>query len=602
MDLGRAFQAARPLVEAAENPVLVHVGSGLPVLGLRDLDALVKRVPERAAYVGVGVGNRWSRALMKSAAARSGGYFTQINPNEQIAWRALDLLATLNTPRLVGVHVGQADHGYMVPEPDRGQPGKADLQFLTCEDSLAQGEELCAIARLDAAAETPKTVEVTGQLGGKPRKWTLSVAGVAERAEYLPRTWAKLEIDRLVAEGAEKNKARIIELSKTMYVMSPFTSLLVLENEEMYAQYHVDRGRKDHWAMYACPAQIPVVSEPLVGPPSPSGTAEAKGPTTEEVLSTVLVRVPPAILDRPGARFNGVLTVPVVWVPSDLDSGGAESGTRGNFNALEELIRQTVASKSWVESGGSGDLAAFPTRLSLVISQTQEVHEQGSAAMALLPFLSAGSTHRRPSDPLRELPMFIGSEETQTGRLMFGVGVNSDAGLVGNIKLDQDASVGAALAWLSKHQTSSGSWDLSAYRNADGGWHYYPYAESGSVVGWQVMALCAARQKAFVDAMYQAEQFRLPFPDDPPIVYPDPNVWRELTARRKEIYGGTKVYPVADLVLPIRYPDEPPIVYPDAQVWRELTRRRGKIWHHGTLAPYPSRMADRTGFEAAYRT
>ena len=71
LDLGRAFEAARPLVEAAKNPVLVHVGSGLPVLGLRDLDALVKRVPQRAAYVGVGVGNRWSRALMKSAAART---------------------------------------------------------------------------------------------------------------------------------------------------------------------------------------------------------------------------------------------------------------------------------------------------------------------------------------------------------------------------------------------------------------------------------------------------------------------------------------------------------------------------------------------------
>ena len=46
LDLGRAFDAARPLAEAAKNPVLVHVGSGLPVLGLRDLDALVKRVPQ----------------------------------------------------------------------------------------------------------------------------------------------------------------------------------------------------------------------------------------------------------------------------------------------------------------------------------------------------------------------------------------------------------------------------------------------------------------------------------------------------------------------------------------------------------------------------
>ena len=40
-------------------------------------------------------------------------------------------------------------------------------------------------------------------------------------------------------------------------------------------------------------------------------------------------------------------------------------------------------------------------------------------------------------DPLRDLPIRISPEETQTGRLMFGVGVNSDAGLVGNITLDE---------------------------------------------------------------------------------------------------------------------------------------------------------------------
>ena len=85
---------------------------------------------------------------------------------------------------------------------------------------------------------------------------------MAERADYLPRTWAKLEIDRLLAENAVKHKDQIIALSKAMYVMTPFTSLLVLENEDLYTQYKVDRGRKDHWAMYPCPKKIPVVVEP----------------------------------------------------------------------------------------------------------------------------------------------------------------------------------------------------------------------------------------------------------------------------------------------------------------------------------------------------
>ena len=47
--------------------------------------------------------------LMKSAAARTGGYFTQINPDEQIAWRAFDLLATLNAPRMLNVRVADGD-------------------------------------------------------------------------------------------------------------------------------------------------------------------------------------------------------------------------------------------------------------------------------------------------------------------------------------------------------------------------------------------------------------------------------------------------------------------------------------------------------------
>ena len=66
---------------------------------------LVRRLPERARYVGVGVGKRWARSFMKDAAERTGGYFTQINPDEPVAWRAFDLLATLNTPRLLGLKV-----------------------------------------------------------------------------------------------------------------------------------------------------------------------------------------------------------------------------------------------------------------------------------------------------------------------------------------------------------------------------------------------------------------------------------------------------------------------------------------------------------------
>ncbi|NQU24027.1 MAG: FecR domain-containing protein [Candidatus Nealsonbacteria bacterium] len=305
LDLSGAFAATAALVDAAENPVLVHIGSGVPVLGQKDVADLVRLVPEGAQYVGVGVGKRWSRTLMKSAASRSGGHYTQINPDEQVSWRAFDLLATLNAPRLTDAKV-----------TDEAGP----LEFLCYEDAMADGQTLCAIARVDRGAKLPKTVNVAARLSGKPQEWTIAVGDVAEKTDYLPRTWAKLEIDRLIALGAEENRGRIIELSKAMYVISPFTSLLVLENDAMYTQYKVDRGRKDHWALYQCPAKIEVVHEPLPTPQQQAKTTteqpkQPKGPTAAEVLQTVMVRVPSPMLTMPGRpNRQGTMTLPVSWL------------------------------------------------------------------------------------------------------------------------------------------------------------------------------------------------------------------------------------------------------------------------------------------------
>ena len=52
------------------------------------------------------------------------------------------------------------------------------------------------------------------------------------------------------------------------------------------------------------------------------------------------------------------------------------------------------------------------------------------------------------------------------------------------------------------------------------------------------MALREQRQKAVVDTLYQVEKSFIPFPDDPPIVYPDADVWQQLTVRRKDKYSS----------------------------------------------------------------
>jgi tetratricopeptide (TPR) repeat protein len=321
LNLDQALSDVAPLLQAGSNPHLVHVGGGIASIGEQRADVLVKRIPVGTKYVGIGVGKRFSPAFMKVAAERTGGLFTQVNPDEPIAWRGFEIASTLNAPRLLNVSIEC--------------PGTA--HFLTFSNVLAHGEEFAAVANV--TRDAPKSVTIRGTLDGQAFEKTLPVSNVAEHAGYLPRTWAKLEIDRLLADDSARNQKEITDLSKAMYVMTPFTSLLVLENEQMYKDFKVDRGRKDHWALYPCPPKIPVVYIP--DPNQPAGSRpDLKGqkPHENQVLQTVMVRNQARYLTVPGPnagrtavetagqRFGSAFALPL---ESDAKGLGIDSDSDG---------------------------------------------------------------------------------------------------------------------------------------------------------------------------------------------------------------------------------------------------------------------------------
>ncbi len=51
---------------------------------------------------------------------------------------------------------------------------------------------------------------------------------------------------------------------------------------------------------------------------------------------------------------------------------------------------------------------------------------------------------------------------------------------------------------------------------------------------YDAMALRRLRQKGVIDTLYQVEKAYVPFPDEPPLVYPDATTWRLLSDRRKK--------------------------------------------------------------------
>lgn len=62
--------------------------------------------------------------------------------------------------------------------------------------------------------------------------------------------------------------------------------------------------------------------------------------------------------------------------PLGFGPGGLGGGVAADFDSLIELITSTIAPESWDEVGGPGAVSPYQGNLSLVISQTQEIHEQ----------------------------------------------------------------------------------------------------------------------------------------------------------------------------------------------------------------------------------
>lgn len=63
-------------------------------------------------------------------------------------------------------------------------------------------------------------------------------------------------------------------------------------------------------------------------------------------------------------------------VPAAPGQGAAGGAAFADFDSLIQLITSTIQPTTWDEVGGPGSIKEFPTNLSLVVSQTQDVHEE----------------------------------------------------------------------------------------------------------------------------------------------------------------------------------------------------------------------------------
>ncbi|MCS7238323.1 MAG: general secretion pathway protein GspD [Thermoguttaceae bacterium] len=94
---------------------------------------------------------------------------------------------------------------------------------------------------------------------------------------------------------------------------------------------------------------------------------------TRDGRSTIPARINPAVLAQVAGGTAPQATPTNVPL---MGPGGMGGAGMADFDTLIDLITTVVAPQTWEELGGPGSIAPFEPNLSLVVSQTQEVHEQ----------------------------------------------------------------------------------------------------------------------------------------------------------------------------------------------------------------------------------
>jgi general secretion pathway protein D len=107
----------------------------------------------------------------------------------------------------------------------------------------------------------------------------------------------------------------------------------------------------------------------IFGAPPAMAVATADGAGGNATIDPALLAQMNAHGTLPGAR-----TAPISV--GGGGPGGLGGGSQADFEAIKELITTTVNPPSWDAAGGSGSIREFENNLTLVISQTQDVHEE----------------------------------------------------------------------------------------------------------------------------------------------------------------------------------------------------------------------------------
>lgn len=237
-DLDAAFAAALKMCEPGTH--VVYVGDGITTTGDADPVAFAKRLRKLAegkpgTFHAVAVGSSFDATVMKAIGAIGGGSVRRVAGDRGPQAAALDLLTEIATPTLRDLKVEFTGVRTARVYPDTLPNIAAGTQQILLGRYLPEGKD-----------QTGEVV-VTGTLGGKPVRFTakLALADAEAGNSFVPRLWARTHLDALLEQGpSDAVKQDVIALSEEFNIITPYTSLLVLESDADRERFAVKRRVK----------------------------------------------------------------------------------------------------------------------------------------------------------------------------------------------------------------------------------------------------------------------------------------------------------------------------------------------------------------------
>jgi len=232
-DLDRAVDAALPALGAGSQ--VIYVGDGIATSGDGDAVALADRIRRKGAgakgaFHAVSTSSAYEKGVLDAIASVGGGSVRRAESGPVEAAKAL--LGEIARPGLRDARV-----------EIRGVPtAKVYPEVLP---NLPLTEQQVVLGRFLPGGDVKSAeVVVTGTVAGKPVRYTatLRLPEAEEGNSFLPRLWARRHLDALLAQGANpQTKEEIVAFSREYEIMTPYTSFLVLENDEDRQRYGVER-------------------------------------------------------------------------------------------------------------------------------------------------------------------------------------------------------------------------------------------------------------------------------------------------------------------------------------------------------------------------